>query len=354
MGPDDQAYLNLKALLMEMLALPSPTGAEMEFIHWLRERLSERGFTCELQPVDRERSNLIALRGEARFLIASHADTVPAWGHPDAERPRVVEDRVYGRGALDTKGQLAALLWAVEEEIPAAIAVFVDEEGKGSGSERFSPPRAFKGAVVLEPTGLALAARESGSLELRLTITGEAAHGAVPGAGVNAIDRCFQVYQGLKEMPFPLGITLGRIEGGIDPQVVPERCTAQLDLIIPAHLDFDQVCTAVLEFLEEHEWLSYEVLDREPSWEVPAQEEVVQTLARAVEQVTGEEPRYTEMPAWTDAANLLKKNIPAVVFGAGELALAHTPREHASLQELLLLGRILREFLLVAAAGMSP
>jgi len=346
-----------------MLAIPSPTGAEMDLIRWLKEGLQGQGFTCELQPVDDKRSNLVALRGEARFLIATHADTVPGWGHPEAERPRIANDRIYGRGALDTKGQLAALLWAMEKaEAPAAVAVFVDEERDGRGSERFTPPRTFAGAVVLEPTGLALAISESGSLELKLTVTGEAAHGAMPNAGANAIERFFQVYQGLKGLPFmrarepgraPAAITLGRLEGGIDPQVVPERCVAQFDLIIPSHLDFERTCTTILEFLEKHEWLRYEVLDREPPWETSPQEEVARALASALRKITGEEPRYTEMPAWTDAANLVKKSIPAVVFGAGELALAHTPREHASLEGLLLLGRILQEFL-VAAAPESP
>ncbi len=376
MAQDDQAALTsarLRVLLEEMLAIPSPTGEEMGIIGWLRERFRELGFDCQLEPVDQDqgrgqgqgRCNLIALRGRPAYLIATHADTVPAWGHPHADQPKVEGERVYGRGAVDTKGQLAALLVALERTavtVPAAVAVFVDEEERALGSKRFSPPGHIAGAVVLEPTELKLAIAQAGSLELQLEVRGKAAHGALPGAGVNAIERFFQVYQELKQLPFmrarhpllpPPAVTVGKVEGGISPQVVPDRCSAEVEAIILPGTDFERACQDLIAVLERHE-VAYQVIDRDPPWELSPEEPVVQLLARAAREA-GLEPRYGGMPAWTDASYLLEKGLPVVVFGAGKLELAHTPWEYAELAELARLAAVLERFLtLVASAGESP
>ncbi|MDL1971299.1 MAG: M20/M25/M40 family metallo-hydrolase [Candidatus Desulfofervidaceae bacterium] len=279
-------------------------------------------------------------------------DTVPAWSHPYAFSPYKDNDKVWGRGAVDTKGQIAALLNAIETTATScAIALFVDEEESALGSERFTPPFAFAGAIVLEPTSLTLAIAEAGNIELSLSIKGEAAHGAMPGRGKNAIDIFCDLYQRLKTCPclqalHPLfkatGINVGKIKGGMDCQIVPATCEVEIDIPILPGVGLEEAWGEIKRVLQRFP-LSWEIKSFDFPWEISPQERVVKHLAQCV--VKEMPVRFSGMPAWTDAANLFQKGIPSVVFGAGDLALAHTSQECIHLNELVTLSEILKTFL---------
>ena len=103
----------VKRYLMK-LGVPSSTGQEGVMVELLEEMLRGLGFRTIRQEVEPGRCNLLAVRGGApKLLISTHLDTVPAWGAD--YRPRFVEEWVYMRGAVDTKGQIASLLLALEE-----------------------------------------------------------------------------------------------------------------------------------------------------------------------------------------------------------------------------------------------
>ncbi|MDL1957321.1 MAG: M20/M25/M40 family metallo-hydrolase [Candidatus Desulfofervidus auxilii] len=340
----------IKQILLTLLSIPSPTGEEMAILSWLEFFLSNLNFTTIWQSIDEKRANLFAYRGKPNYLIATHVDTVPAWDHPYAFSPKCEGEIIWGRGAIDTKGQIAALLMAVKHsDIPCALAFFVDEEKSGIGSEEFKPIFPFKGAIVLEPTNFTLAIFEAGSIEFSLKINGKAAHGALPKRGKNAIDIFFEIYQKLKSLPLwqdslfeGAGINIGKIEGGIDCQIVAETCKVEIDLPIFPGKTPEEVWKEIETILKQYP-VSWEIKSFDPPWEISPKEKVVELLAKSVEK---EMPvRFSGMSAWTDAASLIQKGIPTVVFGAGDLAIAHTKEEKIDIKEVLKLFYILKNFL---------
>lgn len=356
MAEDDKK--EIIQLLLTLLSIPTPTGEEISLLPWIEFYLSAFGFNINRQHIRENQANLLAYRGHPNYLMATHIDTVPAWGHPYAFSPKIDGEKILGRGAVDTKGQIAALLKAVKEtKIPCALALFVDEEKEGLGSQKYEPPFPIKGAVVLEPTNLSLALAQAGSIELHLEIKGKAAHGSLPGRGENAIEIFCDFYQRLKSLPClqyvhhlfrDIGVNIGKIKGGIDPQVVAGGCEVEIDIPILPGKKLEEVLEEVKTLLSNFP-LAWELKSFDPPWEISPQEEVVRILVESLEM---EMPvTFSGMNAWTDASNLLIKGIPTVVFGAGDLALAHTTKEYIEIGEVLKLSRILKRFLEIGAEG---
>ncbi|MDZ7374518.1 MAG: M20/M25/M40 family metallo-hydrolase [candidate division KSB1 bacterium] len=353
----DQDGEGLLARVRELVAIVSTAGREAAIQTHLEAVLRSLGFEVARQPLASERWNLYARRGGSRFLVATHVDTVPRWGQKEGFRVRKRGDRLYGRGVLDAKGQIAAFLEASSKDrsLPACAAFFVDEERLGSGSEIFNWPwpDSFEGAVVLEPTGLAIATAQAGSLEVEVRLRGMRWHGATFRESDNAILRAVELIARIRSLPLwgssdprfgRLGINVGLIRAGLDVQIIPDHCTFRVDLPVLPDYGLDRVRDAVLKLLEEA-GASYVVHHHEPPFETDPNAAVVQALLRAHTKVTGVAPRLTGFTAWTDAANLVRAGLPCVIYGAGDLALAHTPEESVALGELQALEEVLCEFL---------
>ena len=349
MAQDDKR--RLIEMLEKLISIRSVTGEENRLVDFLEKHLLEIGLNVGREEID-SRYNLFAYRGKARYLIATHVDTVPPWGFRRAFKPRFGDERIFGRGAVDTKGQIASLLVALENtDAPCAIALFVDEERDAEGSDRFTPRWKFDGALVLEPTNFAICTRQAGSIEIRLETRGRSSHGATPLAGKNAIDVFIEIYLALKSMEHiknrpkdfkESGVTLGWIRGGRDCQVVPDRCVGEIDIPIFPGDDISAIKDQVDEILARYGAGAQVKIFDQPV-EISKDENVVKLLERAMRGIR--RIRYSGMPAWTDAANLIEKGIPSVVFGAGELSLAHTEREGIAVEDLLDLCRILKRFI---------
>ncbi|HFE51977.1 MAG TPA: M20 family peptidase [Bacteroidetes bacterium] len=357
----DQNDARILERLRKLAAIPSPTGEEKVVQEWLAGELNALGLETVFDEVLPNRPNLYARRGQAQFLIATHVDTVPAWGHPDGFGATLRDNRVCGRGVVDTKGQIAALLAALEaldRAVPVALAFFVDEENEAKGSEafRWPWPEHLEGAVVLEPTELGVATAQAGTFELVVHVAGTASHGATFRETDNAILRALDLIAELRALPFwrssngrfgRLGVNVGRIEGGLDVQLTPDRCVFQIDLpVLPEH-GLDAVRDGVLRVLEK--WgARYEVHHHDPPFVTPADSSVVRLLTNAYEQALGARPEFVGMSAWTDAQNLVKHGLPSVILGAGRLAVAHTPAECLRVEDLSRLRLVLQRFLELA------
>jgi len=306
------------------------------------------GFEVISEPVLPGRPNLYAVRGRPGYLLATHVDTVPAWGHP-VEGFTVKDGTAYGRGVVDPKGQIAALLTALERtSAPAFVALFVDEEKGGKGSESFRDPWGMDlmGAVVLEPTELRICNLQLGSVEFEAEVRGEETHGATYDGGKNAILRCAELLRDLGELPFLAGrgITVGRIEGGRDPQVTPDHCKFTADIPVPPGVKVEDALDEVLATLGRY-GAEYTLLSVDEPTETSPDSPVAQDLLKAAAGTLKRPVSFGVMSAWTDAANLSKNGMPTVVFGAGSLALCHTKRENINIRELSVLSEILIRFL---------
>ena len=223
-----------------LIDIDSTTGREGQAGRWLAEHLRELGFEVTEQPVDGERGNVIATAGPKAaapaVVLSTHFDCVPPFF-----ASRLDGDRLYGRGACDAKGILAAQVAAADrlkrEGETRVGLVFVVGEERGSDGAKLANTVA-RGARFLvngEPTESRLGAATRGILRVKLHAEGRAAHSSFPELGVSAIDKLLDALVALRAIRLPedgvLGrthYTIGLISGGVAPNVVPPSAEAEV------------------------------------------------------------------------------------------------------------------------------
>jgi acetylornithine deacetylase len=378
----------LEKLLAELIALPSVNPAfvpsdgtsarparmmtgEQRVADFLAAVAARAGLEVEFQKVLPGRSNLFAhLRPRGRIrrtiLLAPHLDTVGA----DASQfvPRRKNGRLYGRGACDTKGSVAAMLAALCElarsrqrpkETAVVFAGLVDEEHAQAGSRalvaqasrlQLAIERGSRDgcatilAIVGEPTRLQVVTAHKGSLWLELETRGVAAHGATPQLGRNAVHemaRIVEVLQTdyaarLRQHRHPLlgaaTVNVGTICGGAQPNIVPDRCSITVDRrTLPGETDsgVQREITALLNTKKLHANIASVKLAPARPLETNPGLPLVRQFLRSAGQT-----RLVGVDFFCDAAVLSAGGIPSVVFGPGDIAQAHTADEWISLASL--------------------
>jgi len=341
--------------LLRLVAIPSPSGQEHALLAYLDARLEAIGLRPFRQPVEGDRTNLVWKGSEhPRLLLTAHADTVPTWDQPGVDRPRVEEGCVWGRGSVDVKAGIAAILLALEDSrdllaCPLAVAFTVDEEQRGLGSKVLPEAVRAEAAIVIEPTELRICPVEAGSLEVRIEVPGTAAHGGALEDGCNAIHRAADLIRAFYSLPFvdahhPLvgrgGFNVMEIRGGQYALLVPDRCTLAVDFRILPGQDLEAAKQALEDLLRAYD-AAMEVLDESPAFELPEDEPVVALLRRAYEEALGHRASIGAVRSWTDAENLVAAGIPSVVFGPGKLHVAHTASEHVAVADVADTARVL-------------
>jgi len=339
--------------LLRLVSIPSPTGREQALLAYLEARLESLGLVPFWQPVEENRANLIWRGADPpKLLLTAHADTVPVDDPPD--RPRVEAGCVWGWGSADVKAGIAAILLALEEipeirELPVAVAFTVDEEQGGLGSKVLPEAVRAEAAVVLEPTELRICPAQAGSLEVRIELAGIPSHGGEFEAGRNAILRATELLRAFETMEFvraehPLagrgGFNVMEIRGGQLALLVPDRCTLSVDFRVLPGQEMEAVRQEVLRVVEAHGG-NAEILDESPPFELPEDAPVLCLLREAYEQALGRPAEVGAIRSWTDAENLVSAGIPAVVFGPGRLAVAHTAFEHVEVRQVAEAARVL-------------
>lgn len=342
---DERIAERIVSILEELIATPTPTGQEEELIPYLSSALNERGFDVCEQRISIGKRNLIGRRSEGSLLLCAHMDTFPAYTHPLPYRLRRFGDDLVGRGAVDCKGLMAALLVAVElSDAPCQIAFVADEERGGFGSKELELDDSVKAALVLEPTDAHLIIAHAGALEFEVTVFGRAAHGAMPQEGENAIENAWALIDRLKQLPFvhrthplfqdaPL-FTLGVMQGGYEPMVVPNRCTFQVDMRVLPGDNLDEALAQVRHLVAQAGG-ELTILDVTPPLVFNENERIVKVVAQAHEAVWGVKGQCVGYHSWTDAVNLIQRGIPAVVYGVGHLGDAHSDWERVKLSDLV-------------------
>ncbi len=336
-----------------------PHEGEARMSRFVHEWLSGRGIDCHLQEVLPGRDNVIARvegREEPPIVFEAHLDTVAAEGMTVPPFEGVIEEgRLYGRGACDVKGSLAAMMVALarvaEGGPPPRTVVLVaaaDEEYLHGGARRFlqdSGPVAA--AVIGEPTRLRVVIAHKGALRVKVVTRGVSAHSSNPEKGVNAIYRMARVVSALEEFATDLGareshplvggptLSVGTIHGGAAVNVVPELCEIMIDRrLIPGETPdgaFDDVAGVIGGILADGD----EVVPTLKDWavETDAEAEIVTLARRAVREVTGEDA--VEGVAYcTDGCDFAERGVPLVVLGPGDIGQAHTADEWIELRQV--------------------
>ena len=329
----------------------------------LRAVLHAWGFHTDLIDVAPGRPNLVARigtpRGGQSVMFNGHLDVVDVEGmvHPpfDAEER---DGRLYGRGAADMKGGIAAMCAAAWRASQAGtrgeiiIAAVADEEYESLGT-RALLARGIRAdcAIVAEPTRLAIMPAHRGFVWVEITIAGRAAHGSRYDLGIDAVRHTGLLLAELDRveteiLPQVTHSLLGRaslhaslITGGRGMSTYPDRCVLTIERrTLPGETPDDvlaevnRACAAVrsrrADFAAEVRLL----VSQGPS-DVSADAPVVRELAHALEGL-GESVAIKGMSAWTDAALLNAAGIPAICFGPGDISLAHAAEEYIPLDEI--------------------
>jgi acetylornithine deacetylase len=361
-------------LLRDLVGLPSvnPMGRPLQGPDFYEHRVTAYledffrglGVPYERQPVAPLRDNIVArceLPGATRTLMfEAHQDTVPTDNmtiEPFAARAE--GGRLYGRGACDIKGGMAAMLAAfarLVRERPRApfhvlMACSVDEEHTSLGVQRLADggPRADL-AVVAEPTRLQIVVAHKGLLRWHLHTTGRSCHSSSPEQGVNAIYRMGRVLVGIERFaeqlrasrsdPLlgPPTLSVGRIDGGTSVNTVPDRCRIEVDRRLIPGEDPAAAQAEFVAFLKERAGIDFPFTCDEPwmcktALSPQGSEELVARLGQAIDAVAGSH-RAHGVPYGTDASTLAEAGTPSVVFGPGDIAQAHTCDEWVALDEV--------------------
>jgi acetylornithine deacetylase len=359
----------VRELLEELVAIDSvnPTlvaggAGEAEIAGFVAAWLERRGVEVEYQELADGRANVIGRvrgRGGGRtLLLNAHMDTVALAGGDAGLVARVDGSRLYGRGAYDMKGGLAAIMLAaagaVERESAGDLTVsaVADEEALSIGTEALVRDVQADGAIVCEPTELRLAVAHKGFIWLELETTGVAAHGSRYDLGVDAIARMGPVLTGLTELderlradgePHPLlggpSLHASLIEGGHELSSYPAHCLLKVERRTLPGETVALVEQQLTEIAAAAGATVKSLFMRQPL-ETSPDELIVRTLLAQATKTLGEKPAVIGTAFWTDAGLLAAAGIPTVVFGPGGAG-AHADVEWVDLDEVLKCAEVL-------------
>jgi acetylornithine deacetylase len=383
-------------LLQELVRVPSVTGEEGAVGEVVERAFSERGLEVdrwEATPEEMEpyrdhvgeqvsyenRPNVAGVRrgaGDGRsILLNAHTDTVDP-GDPTAWKGDPLSgdldgDLLYGRGSCDMKGGLVTHLVALDAlsdlglglRGDVTVAATVGEENGGIGAlSTVLRGYSADAALITEPTRLALVPAQGGSLVFRLKIRGRSAHAAVRDEGVSALEKFVPIFENLRELeqerngvlnhPLYNGvrnkvpINIGVVRAGNWASTVPESLVAEgrVGLIPGEEVDpfKDLVAERIATVAERDPWLREHPPELEwfggqfaPS-EVQPDAPICEAVKKAHEQATGETPAVEGVPYGADMRLFIHfGGMPCVMYGAGDVNVAHAPDEHISITELL-------------------
>jgi acetylornithine deacetylase len=315
------ASLTTLELARALIDIDSTTGREGEACRWLADHLGGCGFDVTAQPVDGDRVNLLALLDpKPDVVLSTHIDCVPPFF-----ASRVEGGRLYGRGACDAKGALAAQVTAAErlreegEEKVGLLFVVGEERGSDGAAAADALAPGSRYLIDGEPTDSRLGRATRGVLRLKLRAQGRAAHSSQPDLGVSAIDKLVDALVALRDLSLPrdpeLGDTfyvVGLVSGGIAPNVVSPAAEAELNF---------RTVGSGAEVIEGLTSLR-ELVSVEPVLEVPP-------------------VRLHTVPGFESAVFAFTTDIPLLsrwgrplLFGPGSIQVAHTEDENVEIAEL--------------------
>ncbi|HEY8417022.1 MAG TPA: M20 family metallopeptidase [Limnochordales bacterium] len=370
--------------LQQVVRTPSPTGSEEAVARLVQRKMAELGLEVTWVEAAPGRPNVIGnLHGDGpgtRFLFNGHMDTVPPGPAADWEDDpysgRIVDGRLYGRGACDMKGGLVAMIFATgllrrlgrpPRGSVTVTAVCDEQTGSDLGTQYLIRQGYINHdmAIVGEPTDMRIDVGHKGILQVKFETRGKAAHASRPWRGVNAIEHMHALMSHLRALgeklqerrdPLlgPATLNISMIEGGTFQNMVPSHCSLVVDRRLVYGETEEQALAEFREALAACQrtvpgWQgSMHVLRFAPAMRVEPDAPVVLFLKDAIRTVTGQEPPVRGKDAGTDATWLTNlAGIPTAIFGAGDYRSASlAANEFIDLEDLVASVKV---YMLVAA-----
>jgi acetylornithine deacetylase len=353
--------------------LVSGAAGEAQIASWLLKTCRELGLEAWTQDTAPNRPNVIArwkgLGGGKSLLLTGHTDVVSVENMPgDPFDARMEGGRLYGRGALDMKSGLAAILGAVaalkadgfQPRGDVLLGFVTDEEYLSIGTEALVKEIRADAAILTEPTGMDIFIAHKGFVWLTVTTIGKAAHGSAYHDGIDAIALMGRVLYHMERMEreeFPKrehplvgrpSVHTSFIKGGLGLSIYPDRCTLEIERRLLPEETPEQV-------LREWVFVLEVLMDADPrfsgnvklgfsrrAYEIDRRAPIVETLDNAFQQVMGKAPNYAGARFWMDSALLGAAGIPTVVLGPSGVGL-HAAEEYVELDSVYQCAAILAE-----------
>jgi succinyl-diaminopimelate desuccinylase len=360
----------VSGLAQRLVQISSAHSAEGEsaVAALLTEQAREWGLQATTTEVSEGRTNaVIRLPGSGAapaVALCGHTDTVPCGDHGWSVDPlagAIRDGQLWGRGAVDMKGGLAAMLTSLAvlrdrgTELPGdvVLAAVVGEEVDCAGSRHLDGTDVLDHAawlIVGEPTGLDLVVAHKGAVRVEITVRGRAAHGAKPELGANAIVAMSRLVRTLAEFRFTVSphpllghptASLNTVEGGTAINVVPDHCRAVLDVrTVPGVMEED-ILSTIKAAADETETacpgvrIESTIMHVRHPVSTPVEHPLVRVAQRAAADVLSA-PRTVRGASYFSDASVLAppRNLPTLLFGPGEEALMHQPDERVGLADL--------------------
>lgn len=376
MHPTESLRKVLLRDLFDLIAIDTsnPPGNELEAAMLVKDRMTSLGAICITQEIGPGRANTICRipfsQGEEVpcLIFNSHLDVVPSgeaeWTFPPFE-PRIVNGRVYGRGACDAKGSVAAMMAAIQMAIHSfkelrgelLFSAVAAEETGGLGTQFWLASREGNPknsvAVIGEPSGLMPFIGHKGFSRRKLIVRGRSAHSSNPDQGLNAIYPAAHLAIFIEELNERLAqhshpllgspvVSANVIHGGIKDNVIPDYCELQMDRRRIPGEGKDQFDRELDEWIRNtaarNPSFHYQVetlgVDKEPVIISP-DEPIVQAVVDSIHEVIGKKEITRGFPGATDMTFLVHQgNIPTVIFGPGHLEQTHIVDEFVEINEL--------------------
>lgn len=405
----DQLLAAVDALAPEFIELlgrsvqaQSVTGYEEPVVQLYEQTLRSFGWTVETQPLAdsrlREgekrvgkRANIIATFGgrDAGLLVLNgHLDVVPPGDPADWSLSpfsgRLVDGRLYGRGSVDMKGGIASAVLAMRaleksKVMPAhdvRLELVIGEETTGVGTRMVleNDSRVPSAVVVLEPSGCRIVPISTGLQFFTITVSGRAAHTSAPWRGVDAFEKLLTVRAALMalarqrsekyshelfaDVPTGLPFAIGQVSAGDYPASIPAIATMSGRIGLAPGEDPQNVRAMIVDAVQSLQKDDPWFIDHPPliawgndglrGWETPTDSDLVQSFVRAHDTLD-RSPELVGFTAGSDAAFYGGAGIPTVVFGPGDVTLAHSPNEYVEVSEIVAVAKVLAIVLAGAA-----
>jgi acetylornithine deacetylase len=353
--------------------LDSSGSGEAAIGEFISQRLQSSGLQVDIQPVADRRINVVGrLKGVGSgkcLMLNGHTDTVSLQGMEIAPlEPTCKEGKVFGRGSLDMKAGLAAMIIATESLLAAGaklkgdvlLSFVVDEEHASLGTEKLVQEYTADAVIICEPTNLDICIAHKGFSWINLEVFGKAAHGSRFDEGVDAIVKAGKFLGKLEEFadqvlgkkkhPLlgPPSVHASLINGGLGLSTYPDYCKVQLERrTLPGESpeSVKDELEGLIEDLSRNDIkfkAAAEVFFSRYPVEVSEEEEIVQSLTRAGEVVLGKKPQYIGVGGWLDSGIFAAKGIPAISFGPTGEGL-HAAVEYVEFDSVVVTARVLAQ-----------
>ncbi len=356
-------------------------GTEANVVPLVRRFFAAHGIHTFTQEVFPGRENIIAVlpgQGRGRIVLEAHMDTVSIKGMsvPPFD-PQIRDGRLFGRGSVDDKAGLAAMMHAAsslkaEGLTPPCevwMAAVVDEEFSFRGVVKLCEEIQADAAIIAEPTNLRAVIASKGVLRWRIHTRGKAAHSSKPHLGSNALTHLARVILEIDRenvrlasgpahpLLGPATISVGLAQGGVQVNLVPDHGVIEIDRRLLPGERVDDVLAHIESLLKAlREMHPGFVAEMEPPMLVDmaldtAPTQRVVTVAGSVLQEMGLDPTPCGVPFGSDASKLSAAGVPSIVIGPGSIDQAHAADEYVEIAEVERAVQFYRNFLLSFGSG---